>query len=85
MSNEAPYAPVRVLDLAKEGRLVWLHCTACFREREVLVASLAQPMTISLPALKRRLVCWRRGSRNIDVRPQLHAKPLEQIRREAQT
>lgn len=78
---EPTFAPVTLADLACDGRLLWLYCTDCGHEAEVPPASLGLRLSLAVPMVKHHLVCSQCGSRRIDSRPQLHARPLAEIRR----
>jgi hypothetical protein len=43
------YEPVRLRDLIAEGKLLWLYCVGCGRERDVDPASLKLPLKLQCP------------------------------------
>lgn len=80
---KAVFTPVTLADLEADGKLLWCWCAACGHEAEVQPRSLRLPMETAAARVRRHLVCSHCGSRNIDTRPQLHDKPIADIRREA--
>ena len=56
MMADAP-KPVPLADLDREGKLAWVYCNARGRERDVPAASLGLPMSTSVPAPGKRLIC----------------------------
>lgn len=83
MTNAATFTPVTLADLAGDGRLLWLYCSGCGHEVEVPPDSLGLRLSLAVPLVKQHVVCSQCGSRHVDSRPQLHARPLAEIRRRA--
>ncbi len=73
--------PVTLADLHRDGKLAWVYCNACGREREVPPDSLGLPMNTPVPAAGKRLICSACGGRNVSVKPELYPGGVEAIRR----
>jgi hypothetical protein len=71
MMTDAP-KPVTLADLDRDGKLAWVYCNACGRERDVPPATLGLPMDTPVPAAGKRLVCSACGGRNVIVKPELY-------------
>ena len=85
-SREAPLMtdttkPVTLADLDREGKLAWVYCNACGRERDVPPSSLGLPLDTPVPAAGKRLVCSACGCRRVTVRPELYPGGVEAMRR----
>ena len=77
-------SPVTLADLIRDGKLLWVYCCSCNREKDVDPASLALPRDTAVPGLGRRhMKCSACGSRNIDTRPELYPGGIEAVRRAA--
>jgi hypothetical protein len=59
-------------DLAHAGKLLWVYCCDCGRERDVDPLSLPLPDETPVPSVGKRMKCSARGSRKIDARPELY-------------
>jgi hypothetical protein len=64
-------SPVTLSDLAHEGKLLWVYCTGCGRERDLDPLSLPLPGETPVPSVGKRMKCSACGSRKIDARPEL--------------
>lgn len=64
--------PVRLGDLIREGKLLWLYCRECCRERDVDPATIPLAPEFPVPAIGQRMRCSECGSRKIDSRPELY-------------
>lgn len=74
--------PVTLASLIRDGRLLWVYCTRCCRERDIDPASLGLPGDTPVPGLGRRhLKCSACGSRDIDTKPELYPGGAEVKRR----
>jgi hypothetical protein len=64
-------SPVTLSDLAQDGKLLWLYCCECGRERDVDPLSLPLPGETPVPSVGKHMksAC---GSRKIDARPELY-------------
>jgi hypothetical protein len=82
MTNDAPRpGPVRLGDLIAAGKLLWVYCCDCGRERDVDPASLNLDRDRPVPGLGRAYMkCSACGSRNIDTRPELYPGGIEVYR-----
>ena len=79
MTNDAPN-PVTLADLDRDGKLAWVYCNACGRERDVPPATLGLPMDTPVPNAGKRLVCSACASRNVTVKPELYPGGIEAMR-----
>jgi hypothetical protein len=59
-------------DLAREGKLLWLYCTDCGRERDVVPSSLPLPGSATVPSVGKRMKCSACGGKNVTSAPELH-------------
>jgi len=64
--------PVTLSDLANAGKLLWLYCCDCGRERDIDPLSLPLPGETPVPSVGKRMVCSACGSCKIDTRPELY-------------
>lgn len=80
MAKQPVMRAVTLGDLARAGRTVWAYCLDCFRERDLTPAKLPLPTTFAVPDVGKRLKCSACGSRRIQTKPQLHDKPIDEIR-----
>jgi hypothetical protein len=64
--------PVTLADLAREGKLVWVYCTACGHERDIDPATMPLPRATPVPEVGKHMKCSACGSRKVDARPELH-------------
>jgi hypothetical protein len=67
-----PTGPVTLGDLVPEGKLLWLYCRDCYRERDVEPTSIGLPLETPVPEVGNKMKCSECGSRKIDARPELH-------------
>ena len=73
--------PVTLVDLERDGKLAWVYCNACGRERDLRPASLGLSMETPLPEAGKRLVCSACGGRSVTVKPELYPGGVEAMRR----
>ena len=74
--------PVTISDLMREGKLLWVYCITCGREKDVHPALLDLPRDTAVPGLGRRhMKCTSCVSREIDTRPELYPGGIDAIRR----
>jgi hypothetical protein len=64
--------PVTLADLVREGKLVWVYCTACGHERDIDPATMPLPRATPVPEVGKHMKCSACGSRKVDARPELH-------------
>jgi hypothetical protein len=64
--------PVTLDDLSRAGKLLWLYCCDCGRERDIEPASLPLPPDIPVPLVGQRMKCSACGSRKINAKPELY-------------
>ena len=83
MMTDAP-KPVTLADLDREGKLAWVYCNACGRERDVPPARLGLPMDTPVPTAGKRLICSACGGRKVIVKPELYPGGIEAMRRRHQ-
>lgn len=72
--------PVTLQDLYREGKLLWLYCTDCGRERDIDPTSLPLPGSMPVPSVGKRLKCSQCGGRNVTAAPELHPDGVTQYR-----
>jgi hypothetical protein len=80
MMVDAP-RPVTLTDLDRKGKLAWVYCNACGRERDVPQASLGLPINTPIPAAGNRLICSACDGRNVSVKLELDPGGVEAMRR----
>src|SRR5215472_6988058 len=73
--------PVLLGDLIRDGKLLWLYCRDCFRERDVDPSTIALPPDMPVPEIGKRMKCSACGSRRIDSRRELYPHGIEAQRR----
>jgi hypothetical protein len=61
--------PALLGDLIRDGKLLWLYCRECHRERDVDPATIPLPPDVPVPEIGKRMKCSACGSRKIDSRP----------------
>lgn len=77
-------AVVTIGELRRAGRRLWCYCEACGHEAEKdLNEWRALDDAVEVPSAGKHLKCPSCSSGKITTRPQLHEKPIEQIRAEA--
>lgn len=69
--------PVRLADLIADGKLLWVYCLECGRERDVPPASLPLPKETAVPEVGKRMRCSACGGRRITTRPELYPGGIE--------
>jgi hypothetical protein len=69
--------PVLLGDLIRDGKLLWLYCWDCFRERDVDPSTIPLPPDVPVPEIGKRMKCSSCGSRKIDSRPELYPGELK--------
>ena len=72
MTPEFSSAPVRLGDLAREGKLLWGYCRACGRERDIDPAAIPVPAAVPVFEIGQRMRSIACGSGRIDTRPELY-------------
>ena len=73
--------PVTLADLDRDGKVAWVYCSACGRERDVPPARLGLPLETPVPEAGKHLVCSACGGRNVTVKPELYPGGIEAMRR----
>jgi hypothetical protein len=79
MMTDAP-RPVTLNGIDRDGKLAWVYCNACGRERDVPPATLGLPMNTPVPAAGKRLICSACRSRKVTVKPELYPGAIEAMR-----
>ena len=69
--------PVLLGDLIRDGKLLWLYCRDCFRERDVDPSTIPLPPDVPVPEIGKHMKCSACGSRKIDSRPELYPGGIE--------
>ena len=64
--------PVTLGDLAREDKLLWVYCCACFHERDINPVTVPLPPETPVPEVGKRMKCLACGSQKIDARPELY-------------
>jgi hypothetical protein len=64
--------PVTLADLVRDGKLVWVYCTACGYECDINPATMPLPGETPVPEVGKHMKCSACGSRKIDARPELY-------------
>lgn len=77
-----PTKPVTLADLDRQGKLAWVYCNECGRERDVPPRDLGLPLDTPAPEAGKRLVCSACGDRKVTVRPELYPGGVEEASRE---
>ena len=72
--------PVTIGALRRDGRLLWCYCLDCQHEAEIDLGASGLADDIPVPEAGRHFKCSRCGGKRVDTRPQLHARPLAEIR-----
>ena len=73
--------PVTLCDLVRDGKLAWVYCNACGRERDIPPGDLGLPLDTPVPEAGKRLVCSACGGRSVTVKPELYPGGVEAMRR----
>lgn len=77
----AANSPVRLADLIGEGKLLWVYCWDCGRERDIEPASLPLGVDTPVPAIGLRMVCSACGSRKVTTAPELYPGGIQAARK----
>ena len=64
--------PVALGDVARDGKLLWVYCCDCDRERDIEPLSIGLPAETPVPSVGKRMKCSACGSRKIDAKPELY-------------
>jgi hypothetical protein len=80
MNNAAQFQPVTLGDLINAGKLLWVYCCDCGRERDVDPAALPLPADFPVPSVGSRMKCSACASRKIDAKPELYPGGIEAMR-----
>jgi hypothetical protein len=72
--------PVTLADIIHDGKLVWVYCTACDRERDIDPAAMPLPRETPIPEVGKHMKCSACGSRKIDARPELYPGGVTKVR-----
>ena len=75
-----PAGPVTLDDLARAGKLLWVYCCDCGRERDVDPLSVPLPPNFPVPSVATRMKCSACGSRKINTKPELYPGGSEAMR-----
>jgi hypothetical protein len=59
--------PVTLGDLIREGKLLWISCRDCCRERDVDPATIPLPPEFPVPKVGSRMKCSACGSRAVEA------------------
>ena len=73
--------PVTLADLDRDGKLAWVYCNACGRERDVPPGDFGLPLDTPVPEAGKRLVCSACDGRSVTVKPELYLGGIEAMRR----
>jgi hypothetical protein len=73
--------PVTLGDLERSGKLLWVYCCDCGRERDVDPGSLPLPRDFPVPKVWTRMRCSVCGSRKVNTKPELYPGGIEAMRR----
>jgi hypothetical protein len=65
-------SPVTLAALIRDGKLLWVYCRDCCRERDVDPATIPLPGDFPVPDVGKRMVCSACGSRNVETKPELY-------------
>lgn len=68
----SPTGPVRLSALIAVGKLLWVYCCDCGRERDVDPASIPLPKYTPVPEVGQHLTCSACKSRKISTKPELY-------------
>jgi hypothetical protein len=73
-------SPVTLGDLIRNGKLLWVYCRDCCRERDVDPATIPLPSEFPLPEVGSRMTRSECGSREIETKPELYPGGIEAMR-----
>jgi hypothetical protein len=75
--SPSPDRPVTLGDLARDGKLLEVKCSACKPRRHLYIEpmSLGLPKQLSVPEVADHLVCSVCGTRNDELKRPIHARP----------
>ena len=71
---------VRIGDLMRDRRLLWVSCNECGRERDADPSTLPLPDEHPVPDVGKRMKCSACGSRKITTRPEFYPGGIEAMR-----
>ena len=74
--------PVTLADLEHDGKLAWLCCNYCGRERGQPLGDLGLPMETPVPEVGKRLTCLAFDGRSVTLKPELYPGRTEAMRRQ---
>ena len=63
---------VTLKDLIRDGKLLWIYCNQCGRERDVPPKSIPLPPDYPVPLVGKRMVCSACGSKRITTWPEIY-------------
>ena len=69
--------PILLGDLIRDGKLLWVYCRECFRERDVDPSTIPLTPDVPVPEIGKRMKCSSCESRKIDSRPELYSGGIE--------
>jgi hypothetical protein len=78
--GEEMTGPVTLGDLVREGKLLWVYCRECCRERDVDPATIPLPPEFPVPEVGSRMKCSACGSLAIETKPELYPGGIEAMR-----
>jgi len=73
--------PVTLGDLMREGKLLWVYCRKCCRERDVDPVTIPLPPEVPVPEVGSRMTRSACGSREVETKPELYPGGIEAMRR----
>ena len=85
MATNSHAQPVTLGDLVDAGKLRWVYCCDCGRERDINPASVPLPASFPVPSVGSRMKCSACASRKINTKPELYpggSEAMRQRRRE---
>jgi hypothetical protein len=68
-------------DLERSGKLLWVYCCDCGRERDLEPGALPLPREYPVPKVATRMKCSACGSRKINTKPELYPGGIEAMRK----
>ena len=80
MAPTSSAEPVTLGDLIDEGKLLWVYCCDCGRERDIDPALVPLPANFSVPSVGSRMKCSKCASRNVNTKPELYPGGIEAMR-----
>lgn len=64
--------PVTLGDLVRDDKLLWVYCTNCGHERDVIPATVSLPPATPVHDVAKHMRCSKCGSRKINTKPELY-------------